>query len=199
MKNLALAFGFLTLLVAGCGEDKKTGGVPAAVVEISNKRFYVLEGSARSESGVISADSATLGSADALAHDLNKFEQSFKLEDGGAITLLANGKERLNGAASVKIVRTGNNLSAVEAQVPGGPVKNLVAGMPAIDATGQIDLVIEVHQEGETHILVYPQGAQPTEDAQAELAALPADHKTWGVKLEKASLLSQKVSEGSEQ
>lgn len=200
MKNLALSFGLLALLVAGCSEDKKGGGAPVAVVEINNKRFYVLEGNVRSESGVISSSSAVVASADPLAFEMNKFELSIKLEDGGSFTLLSNGKDRLSGAASVKIVRTGNSLSAVDAQVPGGEVKSLLAGLPAgFNASGVIELVIEVHQEGDTHVLIYPKGGQHTEDGEAELTSLPADHKTWGFKLENASLLSQNVTEGSEE
>lgn len=200
MKNLALSFGLLALLIAGCSEDKKVGGAPAAVIEINNKRFYVLEGSARNDAGVISSPSAVIASADPLAFELNKFELSFKLEDGGSFTVLSNGAERLSGAATVKFVRTGNAISAIDAQVPGGEVKSLLAGLPAgFDASGQIDLVVEVHQEGATHILVYPKGGQATEDGEAQFAGLPAAHKTWGLKLEKASLVSQNVVEGSEE
>ena len=152
-------------------------------VEINNQRFYVLDGSVRNVDGAFSSESATLAAAKTLPSEGEafKFDLSFALEDGGSITLLPFGKEKLAGSASVKIERSGDQISAVDAQVPGGEVVSLLRGLQNnLNATGRISVTVEAHKHNdETHLFVYPVGGSPKEENGAELRAIPASYRDW--------------------
>lgn len=176
----------IALVLAACGDDP-TGKSTEQVT--AGENLLVLSGSVeRTDKGL--TGNATLAGSNNLVHELNKFALAFYLEDGGSITLLANGGEGLANAAEIKLVRNGNKITQAVASAAGATITIEVD----FDATGLVEVNVEVHQEGATHIIVYPKNGAKNEGE--ELGELTG--RTWGLKLANATLASVAVSEAQE-
>lgn len=186
---LSLVF-VMGLVLAGCSDDKPAGtGGPAQSVKVGNQTFAVMEGSA-------DGPTATLVDTNPLKYELNKFTLSFNLEEGGSVTLLANGGVRLANAGEVKFSRDGGKLVEAKATFA-GQTHDFLPALGEVDATQTVNVIVEVHQEGKSHVLVYLPGQEVGEENEAQFPQLTG--KNWGVRRHRAQLLAVDVSEAHEE
>ena len=188
----------LVLFTAACG--KKQEPLPAGASALLDATI-LNPGSLRTDGGTLSGTGSVVvnqplaGTASGQSYALQ-----FRLEEGGSLTLYSNASNRLQNGLALRFDRKG---TALRVKLIAGSTENDVSdAFAALDASGDIQLQIDLHNnEVPAHVLIWS-GTDFSEDAallNSENAGREAPGngagQFWGLELAQASVTRAVVSE----
>lgn len=154
------AFFFLILLGA-CGDDNGS-----TTLSLNGAGYVVITpGSLQHNSDSVSGSGELVfNSPLSEVRSKHSYALSFTVEDGGSLTLGSHATNQLTNGIDIVMTRNGPALSVtIEAE---GDQTDISAAFAGIDATGPIDLQIDVHNDEEpAHILIWTGQSFEEDDA----------------------------------
>lgn len=193
--SLALS---LVLVAAACGkkQDPLPAGTSALLdATILNPGSLRSEGNSLSGTGSVVFNQPLAGTASGQSYAL-----TFRLEDGGSLTLHSNATNRLQNGIALRFERQGATLHVK--LLAAGAENDVSGAFATLDASTELQLQIDLHNnEVPAHILVWS-GSDFSEDAallNTEEAGREAPGngagQYWGLELTQASVTRAAVSE----
>ncbi len=184
----------LIILAAACG--KKVGPTASGANPLPNATI-INPGSMRTDGGSFTGTGSVVVN-EPLAGTTSKqsYALTFRLEDGGSLTLHSNSTNRLENAVKLRFQRNAGTLAAKI--VVGDTETDVSEAFAKLDAAGELQLQVDVHNdETPAHILAWS-GA----DFSAGAAILNTEEgpgngkgQFWGLELAQASVTRAVVSE----
>lgn len=198
MKTFLSLFMALALGVQACNsdsDDKKDN-----LESVFGKTYLITDSTALNRSENRLSGTGSLVFNDPLGEEERNFKLSFRLEDGGSLTLTAYADQALAQGVGVLLKRQGSALSVMFKGPEGESATQTLAGVNASDS---ISLRIDVHNSEEpAHILVWPEGISTYNEEAAVMnseAALEVpgqgQGKLWGLSLQEATVEGLEVDE----
>jgi hypothetical protein len=201
LSQLAKKTSFMALLalVYGCGNVSNAVANTANEEKLGSLTYIVLDAGDLQRTDTKISGTGRVAFKEPIGEIGSKkdYAVAFTLEDGGTLKLVPHGDDKLAGAVSVALARSGSKVTATLSA--GG---NDAAGrvLEGVDASKEMKLYIDVHNdETPSHILVWS-GADFSEDK--ALLNSEKDGETpghgggtfWGLALTKATVTEVEIS-----
>lgn len=197
-KGVSLSAALVTFL-CGCGHDHGDSSSDGAQGKFGSSSYVVVnEGNLKRKNSEIKGTGTfvfkqPIGEIGSNRH----YDLDFNLEDGGSLTLVAHGDNKLNRGVEVVFSRKAEALELTFAASGSESSTRVVKGIPA---SGAIHVGVDVHnEESPAHILIWS-GNNYSEDAalfnSEEDNVVPGKGSAtfWGLKLIKARVTKAAIS-----
>lgn len=191
-----IVFSVLASCLVACGGGANPDRDAAGDFDIQGLRFLALDGGGLTASGGGVQGTGSVLSLQALpgVSGANGFNIAFTLQDGGRLVMVTNADRKLKGGVEIDFSRTGTSLTVlVRAQGTGIEV-DWSEHFAEIDASGEISLFIDVHNDhGDyAHLLFWTGSAEePFLDSGEHTDGAPGNGvggEAWGFHLTDAEL-----------